>query len=120
MLSLTTGSSDFSFFAGSGLGIRGDFFNSLNKFCAGFFASSSSFLFGMSTKLFRQVFGVVSGEELNSLSSDTSFSGESACMLANRFLRAAAMMAAGSPGVGDLGLDLTGVPPGDLEIEWLN
>lgn len=114
MLSLTIGSSDFWSFSGSGLASRGDFFNIFNRFWAGFFGSSSNFLLGMSTKLFRMFFGVASGEELNS-SSYTSFSGESACILAKRFLRAAAIMAAVSPGMGDLGLDLTGVPPGDLQ-----
>ena len=72
------------------------------------------------TSFFLLVFGVVSGEDSNSLlSSQSSFSGESSWILAKRFFRAAAIMPAVSLGIGDLALDLTGVPPGDLKIKLI-
>lgn len=111
---LTIGTDGFSSF-GCDLGTRGNgFLRVLTIFWAGF-SSIKILRLEISEQLFRLVCGVFSGEELNSLlSSLASFSGGSACIFAKRFLRAAAIMAAGSPAGGVFGRDLTGVPPGDL------
>lgn len=70
-----------------------------------------------SLRLFLFAWGVPSGEENPDVES-WSLSGEATWNLAKRFLRAAAMRDAASPGGGVRGRSLIGVPPGDLETKW--
>lgn len=138
---LTIGKLFCSSFA-KGLGVLGvDFFNTGNKLCTGdsglgefsslgnlgvgFFkignklrtglSDFARFEFCLGRIILREVFGVDSGDESKSFLSSASFSGESTCIFAKRFFKAAAIIAAGSPPTGDFALSRIGVPPGDLQ-----
>lgn len=98
-------------------------FSSLGVLSVGFFKIGNKLRTGLSDFakfclgriILREVFGVDSGDESKSFFSSASFSGESTCILAKRFFKAAAIIAAGSPPTGDFALSRIGVPPGDLQ-----